>query len=199
MMTPLSRPKAVPTPPEQADLLRAVASADRSAFACLYGYYAPRVKAFLMRSGMSPGQAEELAQDTMISVWRKAGTFDPAKAGVSTWIYTIARNLRIDQLRRNTETSVSMGEATQDDSDLECVDASPSLLDQLAASQLQAEVREALAALPPEQQEILRLSFFEEKPHAAIAASLSLPLGTVKSRIRLAIGHLRQKLGHLTS
>ena len=152
-----------------------------------------------MRSGMSPGQAEELAQDTMISVWRKAGTFDPAKAGVSTWIYTIARNLRIDQLRRNTETFVSMGEATQDDSDLECVDASPSLLDQLAASQLQAEVREALAALPPEQQEILRLSFFEEEPHAAIAASLSLPLGTVKSRIRLAIGHLRQKLGHLTS
>lgn len=187
---------AQPLPPpdalEQAAWVQAVAQqADRVAFASLFQHFAPRIKAYLLRAGVAQGLADELAQEAMVNVWRKAASFDAGKASVSTWIFTIARNLRIDQLREGEEALHDVLEAA-----LEQADDSPGALEQLAAAQSASAVRLAMAELPPEQLDILRRSFFDEQPHAAISAALGVPLGTVKSRIRLAVAHLRERLRH---
>ena len=172
-------------------VLAIAASADRTAFAALYGHFAPRVKTYLTRLSAAPNVAEELAQETMLTVWRKASYFDPERASASTWIFTIARNLRIDHLRRNrspasfeTDPSEAPDEVSQPDSDL-------------IASERLERVSEALVSLSPEQAEIVRLFYFQEKPHSEIASSLGIPLGTVKSRVRLALGRLRTLLDDL--
>ena len=156
---------------------------DRTAFAKLFEYFAPRVKAFMLRSGVTEPGAEELAQETMLAVWRKAGLFDPASTGAAAWIFTIARNLRIDAHRREkrglTETS---------DAEIEFqVDDTPQPDSQLAATRSEQRVRAALSQLSSDQMRVVELSFFEEKAHAEIAELLDIPLGTVKSRLRLAM------------
>jgi RNA polymerase sigma-70 factor (ECF subfamily) len=174
-----------------AEMIHAIAvRRDRSAFAALFGHFAPRVKSYMLRLGAEPLLAEELAQETLLAVWRKAAAFDPAKAAPSTWIFTIARNLRIDVARRGRR-----GEPAEDPSDVP--DAEPTPADALVAAQSESRVRAALLCLPPEQAEVVRLSFFSDKPHSEIAEALSLPLGTVKSRLRLAMGRLRDLLGDL--
>ena len=151
-----------------------------------------------MRSGSSPALAEELAQDTMVVLWRRAATFDPARAALSTWIFTIARNLRIDHHRRGAEIAAPDGH-TAESADLQPADAHLEPHEQAAAAQRARGVHAALALLSPEQAVVLRLSFFEEHPHAAIAAQLGIPLGTVKSRIRLAASQLRRLLDRFES
>jgi RNA polymerase sigma-70 factor (ECF subfamily) len=173
--------------------MAAVAEAgDRQAFAALFKHFAPRLKGYLMRAGTPAERAEELVQETMVQLWRRASTFDPARATLSTWIYTIARNLRIDQLRR-TAGDLCEGEEPWD-ADQQPADAHLPPEDFLQATQREQGVRRALAELPPEQSLVLQLSFFEERPHAIIARDLGIPLGTVKSRIRLAVAQLRRKL-----
>lgn len=172
-----------------ARLIVAVGLQDRAAFAALFEFYAPRVKAMMLRSGLPEAQAEDLAQDTLLAVWRKAHLFDPAGAGPSAWIYTIARNLRIDVLRRDQRTQRTEGEAMQEPQ------FGPPLPDaQLAAADLDARVRAGLTHLSAEQLQVITLSFFENKPHSEIAQALRLPLGTVKSRLRLAMQRLRDLL-----
>ena len=176
------------------ELLRAVAVAgDRQAFAVLFRHFAPRVKSYLMRGGSPEGLAEELAQETMISVWRKASLFDPRHAGVSTWIFTIARNLRVDHFRRHGHAVVDCEDHDGD----EMPDTALALDEQLRAGRRERGVREALAQLSPDQAQVLRLSFYEELPHARIASERGIPLGTVKSRVRLAVNHLRRLLDAL--
>jgi RNA polymerase sigma-70 factor (ECF subfamily) len=167
---------------------------DRRAFAKLFEYFAPRVKAFMQRSGVSEAAAEELAQEALLAVWRKAALFDPASTGAAAWIFTIARNLRIDAHRREkrglTETS---------DVEIEFqVDDSPQPDSQLAAAQSEERVRAALSQLSSDQMRVVELSFFEEKAHAEIAELLGIPLGTVKSRLRLALTRLRNLLSELS-
>jgi len=182
---------SAPAPQGFAEMIGAIAtSADRGAFAALFGHFAPRVKSYMLRLGADPRLAEELAQETLLTVWRKAAAFDPSKAAPSTWIFTIARNLRIDAARRERR-----GDPVEDPSD--APDAEPAPDDVLAGAQSDGRVREALLTLPPEQAEVIRLSFFSDKPHSEIAAALNLPLGTVKSRLRLAMGRLRERLGDL--
>lgn len=166
-------------------LLLAVAKKqDKEAFAELFEYFAPRIKSFLMKGGANPDQADELAQETMITVWQKAGQFDPAKASASTWIFTIARNKRIDAIRK-----VPRPEVDADDVDLaDDVLPASEMLSQQEETDIMAD---ALSALPPEQADLLYKSFFEDKTHADIAKETNLPLGTVKSRIRLALDRLR--------
>ena len=174
-----------------ADMIGAIAArSDRAAFASLFAHFAPRVKSYMLRLGAEPQVAEELAQETLLTVWRKAGAFDRAKAAPSTWIFTIARNLRIDAARRGRKS-----EPVEDPSDQP--DAEPTPDAAFAAAQTEDRVRTALTALPPEQSQVVRLSFFSDKPHSEIAAELKLPLGTVKSRLRLAMGRLRDLLGDL--
>lgn len=182
--------EVLPSPEELTSLIDAVArEQDRNAFARLFGYFAPRVKSFLMRSGLADSAAEEVTQEVMIAVWRKASYFDPGKAGASTWVFTIARNQRIDRLRRTrSRTGDNLPDPT-DESDVR-----PSGEDIAILAEREEGVRKALAALPSEQATIVRLSFFAEKPHSEIARELGIPLGTVKSRVRLALNRLRALL-----
>jgi RNA polymerase sigma-70 factor (ECF subfamily) len=176
---------------ESARLLVAVAlDRDRAAFGSLFAFYAPRLKAFMLRSGVTTSAAEDIAQETMLLVWKKARYFDPGRAAVSTWIFTIARNVKIDRLRREQRlTAISNAFDPSDEPD------GPVSGEALVlANERDERVRRALTMLSEEQAQILRLSFFGDKPQSNIARELGIPLGTVKSRIRLAFGHLRQIL-----
>ena len=171
--------------------LRAVAERqDRDAFARLFAHFAPRIKRYLMQGGSPEIQAEELAQDVLAAVWCKAGLFDPAQAAASTWIFTIARHMRVDLLRRRQGI-----EAPDEAFDFDLLEAEePAVEERLHAARQEARLRNALSQLPPEQQQVLRLSYYEDEPHARIAAVLGIPLGTVKSRTRLAVAQLRRLL-----
>jgi len=162
---------------------------NRRAFQMLYEYYAPRLKAYLMRSGSEGDQAEELVQECMTTVWRKAESFDPAQASVATWMFTIARNKRIDMYRRGRRPELSPEEPA-------LLPQAEPLADRVVEATQDAErIAAAIATLPPEQAEMLRLAFYEDKAHSEIAEETQLPLGTVKSRLRLAMGRMRKALG----
>ena len=188
LVTPKRGRGEMPTSEELIQLVKAVATnADRQAFAVLFKHFAPRLVTWLVRGGTSVAGAEELAQEAMVIVWRKAATFDPERAGVSTWVFTIARNLRIDRHRRGAEPAdPGLPEIDED------ADPAPGPDETLDARQRERRVRAALRRLPPEQARVLHLSYFAEEPHAEIARELRLPLGTVKSRIRLAVANLRR-------
>jgi RNA polymerase sigma-70 factor (ECF subfamily) len=161
---------------------------DREAFIVLFDHFAPRLNGYLVRMGTEPALAEEITQDALATLWRKASLFDPSKSSVSTWLYRVARNRRIDLARRDRT-----GRIDHDDPSL--LPVAPESLDhQLDAQQREDAVRAALAVLPPEQLELVRLAFFEAKTHSDIAAETGLPLGTVKSRLRLAFTRLRRQL-----
>jgi RNA polymerase sigma-70 factor (ECF subfamily) len=163
---------------------------DRQAFACLFTYYAPRLKAYLMRSGCQECQAEELAQESLLTLWRKAGHYNVAQASVGTWLFTIARNLRVDRLR-----SQANAERPYDEAELHAVaDDAPPAEERLHAEQLSARMLVALQRMPAAQARVLRLCYFEGQPHTSIASALDVPLGTVKSRMRAALAYLRRAL-----
>lgn len=170
-------------------LIVAVARGDRSAFAALFALYGPRLKAFLIRRGIAAAEAEELAQEAMLAVWRKAGQFDPARATAAAWLFAIARNLGIDRRRR--ERPVPEPDPALDPDPPAQADM---LLDE---AQRAARVRQAMTSLPPDQAEALRLAFFDGHSHSEMESMLGIPLGTVKSRLRLAMGRLRTALGDL--
>jgi len=178
------------SPDEAADLIHAIAARqDRAAFAELFRHYAPRVKAFLMRGGSDAETAQEVAQETLIMVWRKAASFDRSRASAATWIYAIARNKRIDLARRAGRPAIE----TEDW--LTVFAAEPEEADKsVLAGQTYSRVKELMAGLSADQLAVIRKAFFEDKTHTAIAEELGLPLGTVKSRIRLALGRLRDAL-----
>jgi len=179
----------VTTPDEFADLVMAVATKrDRTAFARLFDFYAPRVYAYLLRLRLEPGVADELTQDVMTTLWQKAELFDRTKSSVGTWLFRIAHNRRIDVHRRGRENTVPEPRAT------DTPDPSPAPDDSLDMSQREASIRAALRLLPEEQLDLIRLAFFEGLSHGGIASQTGLPLGTVKSRLRLAFSRLRQAL-----
>jgi RNA polymerase sigma-70 factor (ECF subfamily) len=169
---------------------RVAALRDRAAFAELFAHFAPRVKSYLMRLGVAPAQAEDLAQDALLNVWRKAHLFDPAKASASTWLFTIARNLRIDAIRREKRPEL-------DPEDFK-PEAEPDAGDAMALADDEVRLRAAMKHLPPDQIAVIEASFFADKPHSQIAAELDIPLGTVKSRLRLAMARLRSALGEMS-
>ncbi len=173
--------------------IAAVASSrDRTAFAALFDFYAPRVKAMLMRSGASAEAAEDIAQETLLTLWRKAALFDPSRASAAAWIFAIARNLRIDRLRADARATLY---ALTERPEPEATERPDGAYD---TGERARRVRDAMEALPPEQARVVQLSFFEGRAHGDIAQSLDLPLGTVKSRLRLAMERLRGLLGDLT-
>lgn len=160
---------------------------DRQAFARLFQHFAPRIKAYMRRLGADDETAEELVQEAMLMVWRRAETFDPRQASVATWLFTIARNKRIDGLRRVRRPEI-------DPNDPALVpDPEPAADHRLEAAREASILREGLTRLPAEQAEILRLSYYEELSQSAIAERLGVPLGTVKSRTRLALRRLRNE------
>lgn len=166
--------------------LGAVASRqDRAAFARLFAHFAPRVKGYLMRLGAERAQADDLMQDVMLTVWRKAPGYDPKMASPGTWIFAIARNRRIDALRRDKRADL-------DPDDPGLMPDAAALPDRTLDARLwETRLAGAIADLPPEQAQMLRLAYYEDRSHGDIASSLRLPLGTVKSRLRLAVARLR--------
>lgn len=164
---------------------------DRAAFGALFGHFAPRVKAYLIRLGTPTVVAEDLAQEAMLLVWRKAAFYDPRKSQASTWIFTIARNLRIDAIRRETRPELHPDEPAL------ALPQPPGAEEAISTNQNEQRLREALKALPPDQAEVVALSFFADKPHGDICRDLGIPLGTVKSRLRLAMKRLRAALGDI--
>ena len=159
---------------------------DKAAFAALFRHFAPRVKAFLMKSGADAALAEECAQDVMATLWQKAALFDPSRASVATWVFTIARNRRIDALRkarRAEPEELPWGPEPE-----------PDQADVLEAQQDTERLGVALAQLPDKQRALIERAFYGDLSHSEIAAETGLPLGTIKSRIRLALERLRQQM-----
>lgn len=161
---------------------------DRAAFEALFMHFGPRVKAYLMRLGANAGLAEDLAQEAMLAIWRKAHLFDAAKASAGTWIFTIARNLRIDSIRRERRPEFNL----QDPALVPEPETPPDM--RLIKNDEEIRVRGALSDLSPEQVQVVEMSFFSDKTHSVIADELGLPLGTVKSRLRLAMARIRSSL-----
>jgi RNA polymerase sigma-70 factor (ECF subfamily) len=169
-------------------LARVAEQRDRAAFAELFRHFAPRIKAYVMRLGADRASAEDLVQEVMLTVWHRAGQFDRDKASLSTWIFTIARNRRIDVLRRERRPEI-------DAEDPALVREPDATADGLAETAQQYRLlHKAVASLPPEQVELLRVAYFEDQSHSRVAERLGLPLGTVKSRLRLALAKLRPLL-----
>lgn len=161
-------------------------NADKAAFADLYAHFAPRVKGFLIKSGADGSMAEECAQEVMATLWHKAHLFDPTRASVATWIFTIARNRRIDILRKQRRPEPE--ELTWGP------EAEPDQADVLALQQETQILGQALTALPAAQRELIEQAYFGDMSHSEIAKKTGLPLGTIKSRIRLALERLRQQM-----
>ncbi|MFD1160056.1 sigma-70 family RNA polymerase sigma factor [Roseovarius aestuarii] len=159
---------------------------DRAAFAALFDYFAPRLKGFVMRSGTSAQQAEEIVQDVMLTIWRKAEMFDPHRAQVSSWIYQIARNRQIDVVRK--ENRPVPEELAEDPG------AEPDAPQILAIEQEAGKLKNALSRLNREQLEMIEKAYLGEMTHQEISTQTGLPMGTVKSRIRLGLERLRHEL-----
>ena len=172
---------------EWVDHVRRIRDAqDQAAFAELFQHFAPRIKAFLMKSGSDATLAEECAQEVMATLWHKAHLFDPSRATVATWVFTTARNRRIDVLRRQRRPEPEdLGWGPE---------AEPDQGDVVALQQETALLRDALTALPQAQRELIEKAYFGDLSHREIAAQTGLPLGTIKSRIRLALDRLRHAM-----
>ena len=164
---------------------------DRTAFMQIYSHFAPRVKGFLVSRGLTSHAADDVLQEVMLAIWNKAQSYNPNKAAISTWIFTIARYKYIDRLRRE-----SRHQTDSDDLDLKPSDA-PIADDDVLQDQRQNAVQAAIASLPADQQSVIFLSFIKGLAHSEIAEQLGLPLGTVKSRIRRAFARLREELGEI--
>lgn len=174
--------------PSDESLLGRVAGGDRTAFALLFQRHAGRIKGFMVRGGFAPAEADEAVQEVMLSVWRRAASFDPARAGAMTWLYAIARNRRVDMLRRRRPEPDPLDP-------LFCPDPDGGGAAEAMARDRDTAVRAALSGLGAEQAAVVRLAFYDGLSHAQIAAMTDLPLGTVKSRLRLAMERLRAALG----
>jgi RNA polymerase sigma-70 factor, ECF subfamily len=172
-----------------ADLMEAIAAhQDRAAFTALFAHFAPRVKGYLLRLRADEALAEELAQEVMVTVWRKAALFDRKQASVSTWIFRIARNRRIDAIRRARKPELDPNDPLLLPPPQEAAD------DRLQGADRELEVRAALSILPDEQKSLLRQAFYDGLTQREIADQTGIPLGTVKSRMRLAFQKLRARL-----
>lgn len=164
------------------------ATRSRAAFSELFEYFAPRVKSYLVRLGSDPSSAEEIMQEVMLNVWRKAGQYDRRQASVSTWLFRIARNRRIDSLRRTNRPELDAEDPMLQPAEVEQPDIT------VNRAQLEVKVRDVIETLPDEQLILLKAAFYEGLSHSEIAKKFDLPLGTVKSRIRLAFMRLRGSL-----
>ena len=159
---------------------------DKAAFAALFRHFAPRVKAFLMKGGSDAATAEECAQDVMATLWQKSHLFDPSRASVATWVFTIARNRRIDIARRSRRPepeAIDWGPESE-----------PDQADLYETAQETKRLGAALSDLPEKQRALIQRAYYGDLTHSEIAAETGLPLGTIKSRIRLALDRLRQNL-----
>ncbi len=187
-MRPMSKDSPQPPKTDEAAgwLKRIAGNGDKAAFIALFGYFAPRIKSYLMRQGLGAPLADDLTQDVMFQIWRRAGQFDEKRARASTWIYTIARNRMIDERRKNRSAMVLQ--------DIEKENPGYEPQDEVETASDNARLRQAIDTLPPEQKKLIEQSYFEDRSQRDISAQTKIPLGTVKSRIRLALSKLKDNL-----
>ncbi len=171
-----------------AQILAIAARADMEAFQTLFRAYSPRIRAYLLKMTRNAQAAEDLMQETMLAIWRKAGQYDPARGPASAWIFTIARNIWIDAWRKQRRPEIDPNDPAL------AADPAPDAANLIEQRQSHDALHKAMKTLPQEQVDLIRLSFFDEASHSTIASQLGLPIGTVKSRIRLAFGRLRAAL-----
>lgn len=162
---------------------------DQEAFKLIFEFFAPRIRTFIGRRGADRSGIEDVVQETFVNIWRKAHLYDADKASATTWVYTVARNARIDLLRKNAHPAVDLSDPAL------VADPVATPHQEMLHVEESARLERALAVLPPEQTEVLRLAFFADMPHGEVAEKLQLPLGTVKSRIRLALRRIRLEFG----
>lgn len=180
-----------PSEDPSALIVAIAARADMAAFQSLFQTYSPRIRAYLLKLTRNSQAAEDLMQETMLAIWRKAGQYDPGRGPASAWIFTIARNIWIDAWRKQRRPEVDP------DDPAFAADPQPDAADVMVQRQSHDALHRAMKTLPKEQVDLIKLSFFDEASHSTIAAQLGLPIGTVKSRIRLAFGRLRAALEEL--
>jgi RNA polymerase sigma-70 factor (ECF subfamily) len=161
---------------------------DRQAFVQVYGYFSPRIKSFLVGKGLTQAAADDVMQEAMLAVWHKAGSYDAAKAKLSTWVFTIARYKYIDRLRHEGRRPTESAEFDLHEAENMLSD------DEVLQEQRQGAVQVAIAKLPANQRSVIFLSFIKGLAHTEIAEQLNIPLGTVKSRIRRSFAQLREDL-----
>jgi len=167
-------------------MIRIKTRKDQAAFAALFAYFAPRIKGFLMKSGASETLAEECTQEAMATLWHKAELYDPTRASLSTWVFTIARNKKTDMLRKQRRPEPE---------DLPWgTEAEPDQADVLELQEETERLTEALKALPEKQRNLVEKAYFGDMSHREIATETGIPLGTIKSRIRLALERLRHEM-----
>lgn len=172
-------------------LARIAHERDKAALAALFHLVGPKLKSMMLKLGAEPALADDLVQETLLAIWRKAHLYAPERGAPITWIYRVARNLRIDHLRRQSNR------AYEDIETVEIESEAPGGLQTLEREEIGDRVRKALADLPGDQREVVQLSFVADMTHTDISARLGIPLGTVKSRLRLAYGRLRPLLEDL--
>lgn len=196
MLQTKAKPMSEQTPgkaegPDWPALLARVASqGDKQAFREIYSYFGPRIKAYAINQGMNH-QAEELVQEVMISVWRNADKYTSSLASASTWIFTIARNQRIDLLRKKNRTRAELAVDTEE---LWQIPTEDTTIRSIQAGSTEKSVRASIDTLPEEQMIAVRKVYFEGKTHQEVAAELDVPLGTLKGRLRLSMKKLRVML-----
>jgi len=161
---------------------------DKTAFGSLFKLVGPRIKGYLMKLGSNDIVAEDLLQEVMLTVWRKSETFDRSKAAVSTWLFTIARNKRIDMLRKEIRPQLDPNDPMLTPNQEEAAD------NVYSTKQESKKIIDAIKMLPDEQSKLIKMTYYEDKSHSIIAKELKMPLGTVKSRIRLASSRLKKLL-----
>jgi RNA polymerase sigma-70 factor, ECF subfamily len=183
-------PKAASPGSEMTHALLAVRDdRDREAFGRLFDHFGPRLKAMLMRGGQTEGSAEDIVQDVMLTVWQKAAQFDPHRAEASAWIYRIARNRQIDLMRRRPQPQPDLLE--------EPPDIEPDAAQIVVIAEEAGLLRDALSRLSPEQSRAIEQAYMQDMPYIQISQVSGLPLGTIKSRIRLGLKRLRHELRDL--
>tara|TARA_B110000438_G_C15515598_1_gene521854 strand:- start:17 stop:640 length:624 start_codon:yes stop_codon:yes gene_type:complete len=174
-------------------LVLQIAQHDEAAYLELFESCAGRLKAYAIKCGSNSADAEDLLQECMLTVWNKAPQFNPKAASAMTWMYTIIRNRRIDLLRKEKPNLIQSFDLWPDG------DFEQAYSDQFASSQLDDDVesdlnvnlvRILIESLPEEQRQIVYKVYFEGKSHSEISLDLNLPLGTIKSRLRLAMKKL---------
>jgi len=186
--TEQDRAAAAPAEDVSVQIIAIAARADMDAFQDLFQAYSPRIRAYLLKMTRNAQAAEDLMQETMLAIWRKAGQYDPARGPASAWIFTIARNIWIDAWRKQRRPELDPNDPAL------AADPEPDAVKLMEQRQSHDALHKAMQTLPPEQVDLIRLSFFDEASHSTIAKQLGLPIGTVKSRIRLAFGRLRTAL-----
>ncbi len=161
-----------------------------ASFKELFEHFYPRVLSYFQKGGVSAQKSSELAQEAMISVWHKASFFDSSKGSCGGWIFTIARNLKFDYFRSHQRDIMSVAAE-----DLYNLADDPTF--QIDPKNVSTELREKIDLLPSEQREVIYAMYFEGYSHGEYAELKKIPLGTVKSRIRLALAQLKKGLEDL--